>query len=147
MKSSSVWCRCRYTETKTTSKTEHTEFSVLHCLQLVRFSLSYAFISFDVNNYSKNSIPFKVTRRTGTSPLHIFLHVADFRRQLQSTVFEALKLIMSFSDISSSNTKSSSSRIQVKSDNGVDPAVSHLSDSLQRLQVNHSSVVSTNQTQ
>ena len=42
---------------------------------------------------------------------------------------------MSFSDISSSNMKSSSSRIQVKSESGIDPAVSHLSESLQKLQV------------
>ena len=42
---------------------------------------------------------------------------------------------MSFSDIGSSNMKSSSSRIQVKSESGIDPAVSHLSESLQKLQV------------
>ena len=49
---------------------------------------------------------------------------------------------MSFSDIGSSNAKNSSSRLQANAQNGVDSAISHLGDSLQRLQVTSLSFLS-----
>ena len=70
----------------------------------------------------------------------VILYYVDSCRQewggqlLETLVHPNSYSIMSFSDIGSTNAKCGNNRVQ-KAQNGVDSAVSNLSDSLQRLQV------------